>query len=112
MDLIRTEEFAGAQNALAVTARAGGHPARIAIQQLLTGTKACVCSDIVDELFLSQSTVSQHLKELKNAGLINGDVEVLVSATALTRRRGVKGKNSCAISWRVSPEKTVADVLC
>lgn len=75
MGLTKTEEFTKTQNELAVFAKALGHPARIAIIQFLIKTKSCVCGDIVDELPLSQSTVSQHLKELKNAGLIKGDIE-------------------------------------
>jgi len=75
MGLTKTEEFTKAQNDLALSAKALGHPARIAILQFLIKTKSCVCGDIVDELPLSQSTVSQHLKELKNAGLIKGDIE-------------------------------------
>src|SRR5438552_11441293 len=75
MGLTKTEEFTKAQNDLATLAKALGHPARIAIIQFLIKTKSCVCGDIVDELPLSQSTVSQHLKELKNAGLIKGDIE-------------------------------------
>jgi DNA-binding transcriptional ArsR family regulator len=75
MGLTKTEEFTKAQNDLAVIAKALGHPARIAILQFLIKTKVCVCGDIVDVLPLSQSTVSQHLKELKNAGLINGDID-------------------------------------
>lgn len=75
MGLTKTEEFTRAQNDLAVLTKALGHPARIAILQFLIKAKSCVCGDIVDELPLSQSTVSQHLKELKNAGLIKGDIE-------------------------------------
>lgn len=75
MGLTKTEEFTKAQNDLAVLAKALGHPARIAILQFLIKSKSCVCGDIVDELPLSQSTVSQHLKELKNAGLIKGDID-------------------------------------
>jgi len=75
MGLTKTEEFTKAQNEMAVLAKALGHPARIAILQFLIKTKSCVCGDIVDELPLSQSTVSQHLKELKNAGLIKGDID-------------------------------------
>jgi ArsR family transcriptional regulator len=75
MGLTKTEEFTKAQNEMAVLAKALGHPARIAILQFLIKTKSCVCGDIVDGLPLSQSTVSQHLKELKNAGLIKGDIE-------------------------------------
>lgn len=56
-------------------AKALAHPARIAILQYLLKKKSCYCGNIVDELPLSQSTVSQHLKELKNAGLIKGDIE-------------------------------------
>lgn len=75
MGLTKTEEFTKTQNELAVLAKALGHPARIAIIQFLIKTKMCVCGDIVNELPLSQSTVSQHLKELKNAGLIKGDID-------------------------------------
>lgn len=75
MGLTKTEEFTKMQNELAVLTKALGHPARIAILQFLIRTKACVCGDIVDELPLSQSTVSQHLKELKNAGLIKGNID-------------------------------------
>lgn len=75
MGLTKTEEFTKAENDLARIAKALGHPARIAILQFLVRTRACVCGDIVDELPLSQSTVSQHLKELKKAGLIKGNIE-------------------------------------
>ncbi len=71
----KTSSFTSTQNRLANTAKALGHPARIAILQYLASKKSCVCGDIVDELPLSQSTVSQHLKALKGAGLIKGDVE-------------------------------------
>jgi len=60
---------------LAIIAKALAHPARIAILEVLIRRQACVCGDIVDELPLSQSTVSQHLKELKEAGIIKGDIE-------------------------------------
>ena len=75
MGATKSEEFTKAQNELASFAKALGHPARIAILQFLIKTKACVCGDIVDELPLSQSTVSQHLSELKKAGLIKGDID-------------------------------------
>jgi len=60
---------------LAKYAKALGHPARIAILRILLERRACICGDIVEELPLSQSTVSQHLKELKEAGLIKGDID-------------------------------------
>jgi DNA-binding transcriptional ArsR family regulator len=75
MGLTKTEEFTKAQNDLALITKALGHPARIAIIQFIIKSKSCVCGDIVDELPLSQSTVSQHLNELKKVGLIKGDIE-------------------------------------
>ena len=75
MGLTNTEEFTKSQTELADITKALGHPARIAILQFLIKSKSCICSDIVDELPLSQSTVSQHLKELKNAGLIKGNID-------------------------------------
>ena len=75
MGLTKTEDFTVKDNKIAKYAKALAHPARIAILQLLIRKQACICGDIVDELPLSQSTVSQHLKELKDAGLIKGDIE-------------------------------------
>lgn len=75
MGLTKADKFNEQQNHLAQIARALGHPARIAIIQYLAKARSCVCGDIVDELPLSQSTVSQHLKELKNAGLIKGTID-------------------------------------
>jgi len=71
----KKEKFSSNQNRLADLAKALGHPARIAILQLLAKKADCVCGDIVDELPLSQATVSQHLAELKQAGLIVGEIE-------------------------------------
>lgn len=75
MGLTKSHEFGVVENRLAKYAKALAHPARVAILNLLAKKQACVCGDIVDELPLSQSTVSQHLKELKEAGLIKGDIE-------------------------------------
>jgi DNA-binding transcriptional ArsR family regulator len=75
MGISKTEEFTVKDNKIANYARALSHPARIAILKLLIKKQSCICGDIVDELPLSQSTVSQHLKELKAAGLIQGDIE-------------------------------------
>jgi DNA-binding transcriptional ArsR family regulator len=74
MGLSKTEEFTKTQNDVAAYAKALAHPARIAILKHLVKMKSCMCGDIVDELPLSQSTVSQHLKELKEAGLIKGNI--------------------------------------
>jgi DNA-binding transcriptional ArsR family regulator len=75
MGLAKTEQFTTEENRMASIAKALAHPARIAILKVLIQKKACICGDIVDELPLSQSTVSQHLKELKEARLIKGDIE-------------------------------------
>ncbi|MEQ8302773.1 MAG: metalloregulator ArsR/SmtB family transcription factor [Cyclobacteriaceae bacterium] len=75
MGITKTQEFTKKQNDLASLSKALGHPARIAILQFLASKQSCVCGDIVDELPLSQSTVSQHLKELKKSGLIRGNID-------------------------------------
>jgi len=75
MGLTRSEIFSDKQNKLAGMMKALAHPARIAIIQHLIRTNACICGDLVDELGLAQPTISQHLKELKNAGIIKGNVE-------------------------------------
>ena len=75
MGATKSLEFSLKENKLAKYAKALGHPARVAILKLLASRQACICGDIVDKLPLFQSTVSQHLKELKEAGLIKGDIE-------------------------------------
>ena len=75
MGVTKTEIFTAKQNKLAVMMKALAHPARIAILQTLIKANACICNDLVDELGLAQPTISQHLKELKNVGLIKGTIE-------------------------------------
>ena len=75
MGATKTENFTDKQNSIAILSKALGHPARIAILEYLIKVDACICGDIVDELPLAQATVSQHLRELKNAGLIKGSIE-------------------------------------
>jgi len=75
MGLTKTEEFTIKANKIAAYAKALAHPARVAILQVLIKNQTCICGDIVEELPLSQSTVSQHLKELKECGLIKGEIE-------------------------------------
>jgi predicted transcriptional regulator len=75
MGITKTEIYTGEQNKLAVQLKAIAHPARIAILQELIKANACICGDLVEELGLAQATISQHLKELKNAGLIQGTIE-------------------------------------
>jgi len=75
MGLSKAEEFTVKDNKIARYARALSHPARVAILQVLLKNQTCICGDIVEVLPLSQSTVSQHLRELKDAGLIKGEIE-------------------------------------
>src|SRR4051812_30470587 len=75
MGLTKTEIFTDKQNRLAMMLKALGHPARIAIIQQIIKADSCICGDLVDELGLAQPTISQHLKELKSAGLIQGTIE-------------------------------------
>jgi predicted transcriptional regulator len=75
MGATKTDLFTNKQNELAAMAKAIAHPARIAILQQLAKTNSCICGDLVDDLGLAQSTISQHLKELKNAGLVQGTIE-------------------------------------
>ncbi len=75
MGLAKTEMFTKRQNTISSFAKAFGHPARVAILQHLFKIKACVCGDLVNEIGLAQPTISQHLRELKQLGLIQGNVE-------------------------------------
>jgi ArsR family transcriptional regulator len=72
---LRPVEGPEADEELGLLAKALGHPARVQIMRLLVRREACVCGDIVDELPLAQSTVSQHLKVLKEAGLVKGEID-------------------------------------
>lgn len=75
MGLTKTENFTAEQNQIAAIAKALAHPARIAILQEIFKTQSCICGDLVGQINLAQPTISQHLKELKNAGLIKGNIE-------------------------------------
>ncbi|MDB4162033.1 metalloregulator ArsR/SmtB family transcription factor [Bacteroidia bacterium] len=75
MGITKTDIFSQTQNELASITKVLGHPARIAILQHIIATKACICGDLVNEIGLAQPTISQHLKELKNIGIIQGTIE-------------------------------------
>lgn len=75
MGLTKTDNFNTTQNRIAKLTKALGHPARIAILEIILKRNACICGELVEELPLSQSTISQHLKELKEAGIIKGEIE-------------------------------------
>jgi ArsR family transcriptional regulator, arsenate/arsenite/antimonite-responsive transcriptional repressor len=75
MGITKTDLFTEQQNEIASIAKAIAHPARVAIIEYLLKVNACICNDIVNELPLAQPTISQHLRELKNAGIIKGNIE-------------------------------------
>ncbi|MFK7932284.1 MAG: ArsR/SmtB family transcription factor [Saprospiraceae bacterium] len=97
MGTTKTNLFTEEQNRIAVLAKAIGHPARIAILEHLTKVEGCYCGDLVQELPLAQSTISQHLKALKEAGILLGEVT---------------GKNVCycinPIVWKESAQLMIA----
>lgn len=75
MAITKAKLFRTSQKRSAELMKALGHPARIAIIELLAERETCICGDITDELPLAQSTVSQHLKALKKAGIIKGEID-------------------------------------
>src|SRR6185437_12008377 len=108
MGATKTEHFTDKQNSIATIAKALGHPARIAIIEYLIKVDSCICGDIVNELPLAQPTISQHLKGLKNAGLIKGNIEgnsicYCIDEKAIQKLQsyftkisaGLKKKNNC-----------------
>jgi predicted transcriptional regulator len=75
MGVTKKDLFSDVQNEIAVAAKAFAHPARVAIIQHLLNANACVNGDFVQELGLAQATISQHLRELKDIGIIQGTIE-------------------------------------
>jgi len=87
MGATKTERFTEDQNRMADMAKALGHPARIAILQHLAKQESCLCGSIVDEVGLAQATVSQHLKALKEAELIQGTIEGVSTCYCVNEER-------------------------
>ncbi|TXD82056.1 helix-turn-helix transcriptional regulator [Subsaximicrobium wynnwilliamsii] len=75
MGLTKTAIFSDTQNEISVFAKVIGHPARVAILEQLFKIDSCICGDFVSEIGLAQATISQHLRELKQMGLIKGTIE-------------------------------------
>ncbi len=75
MGASKSASFSATQNEMATLFKALSHPARIAIVEYLLAVDSCICGDIVNDLPLAQPTISQHLKELKNANIIQGTIE-------------------------------------
>ena len=92
MGTAKTEIFSAHQNEIARFAKAFGHPARVAIVQHLFKMNSCICGDLVLEIGLAQATISQHLKELKSLGLIQGTVEGTSICYCIDAKRWAKMK--------------------
>lgn len=75
MGITKSEAYTGRQLYLADICKALGHPARIAILEQLFQSECCICRDFTEEINLSQPTISRHLKELKESGIIKGTIE-------------------------------------
>lgn len=90
MGLTKSEIFTEEQNKIALIAKVIGHPARVAILEHLIKLEECVCGDLVNDIGLAQSTISQYLKELKKIGLIKGPQKVQVSVIVLMKKTGKK----------------------
>lgn len=92
MGASKLTDYSKEELVISTYAKALSHPARIAILNLLSARQTCICGDIVEELPLSQSTVSQHLKELKSAGLIKGEIEGVSVCYCIDEKEWMKAK--------------------
>jgi DNA-binding transcriptional ArsR family regulator len=97
MGTTKTKDYSAQELSIAKYAKALSHPARVAILNVLLKRQSCICGDIVDELPLSQSTVSQHLKELKAAGLIKGDIDGVSVCYCIDEKEWAKAKNQLGL---------------
>lgn len=93
MALTKAYKFNKQQIRTAELAKALGHPARIAILEILVRRETCICGDITDELPLAQSTVSQHLKALKQAGIIKGEIDGVKTCYCINEQASAELKN-------------------
>jgi ArsR family transcriptional regulator len=112
MPISKLAAFSTDENELAELAKALGHPARIAILKELARHDMCVCGEIVEVLPLAQSTVSQHLKELKEAGLICGTVEGVKSCYCINRETLRHLHNLIGAFLQVTPSTPDASSCC
>lgn len=106
MGITKSSFFSAEQNQLANIFKVLGHPARISILQHIINQKACVCNELVDELGLAQATISQHLKELKSAGLIQGSIEGKSVCYCIDEKVWNDFKEQINIFFNQSPQRT------
>ena len=101
MGTTKTQIFTAEQNELAIILKVLANPARIAILQYISNQRACICNDIVEEIGLAQPTISQHLKELKKAGLIQGTVDPPRVKYCINRENWEEAKRMFAAFFKV-----------
>ena len=99
MGATKTLDYRNKEMAIAKYAKALSHPARVTIINLLLKKQSCICGDIVEELPLSQSTVSQHLKELKQSGLIKGEIDGVSVCYCIDEKEWTKAKSILAVMF-------------
>jgi DNA-binding transcriptional ArsR family regulator len=92
MGVTKTNLFSPSQNEIAALAKVFAHPARVAILEYLVKANACINGDLVNELGLAQATISQHLRELKDSGLINGTIEGVSVSYCINEERWIEIK--------------------
>ena len=107
MGLTKTEIFTDQQNTIALIAKAIGHPARVAILQHLIKINSCICGDLVEEIGLAQPTISQHLKELKNIGIIKGNIEGTSVCYCINEEKWVEIENLFASFLSQKPNSAI-----
>ncbi|MCM4155516.1 metalloregulator ArsR/SmtB family transcription factor [Gramella sp. AN32] len=93
MGLTKSEKFSAEQNELSSICKVLAHPARIAILQHLYKIDSCICGDLVEEIGLAQPTISQHLRELKQVGLIQGTIEGTSVCYCINKDRWLEMRN-------------------
>ncbi len=103
----KTAIYSKNQLEIAELSKALAHPARIAILELLARRDTCICGDITDEIPLAQSTVSQHLKVLKSAGIIKGEIDGVRTCYCLNEEGVAELKVLLdALLTKLTPQKT------
>ena len=94
MGVTKTDLFTDNENEIAIAAKALAHPARVAILNCLLKTNVCINGDLVQELGLAQATISQHLRELKDVGLIQGTIEGARVSYCISHKRWQEVQNT------------------
>ena len=103
----KTKDYTDEQERIARYAKAMGHPARMAILQFLAGRETCFFGDIHEELPIAKATVSQHLKELKEAGLIQGEIEAPKVKYCINRTNSEEAKRLFSVFfWHCKDKKS------